>query len=154
MDPIRGVEVRTPCGHYYDMTCILALFETAMKDEYLFPPRCCARKIPVSSKKKGYGTRNRVYCSRPSCSRFLGTQHKGSFPFVFRRRKFECPAPDCRTPADVDVSLLSLGQHSGWARCPCCETMIELNDGCYHITCRCGAEFCYRCQARWRICIC
>ncbi|RDX54706.1 hypothetical protein OH76DRAFT_989817 [Lentinus brumalis] len=122
-------------------------------------------------KKKEYGTRNRVYCARPSCSRFLGTHNKGSFPFVFRRRKLKCSAPDCRTvtcsscknevvsgtrhrcqPADVDVSVLSLGQQSGWARCPCCETMIELNDGCYHITCRCGAEFCYRCQARWRIC--
>ena len=52
MDPIRGVEVRTPCAHYYDKTCILDLFEAAMKDESLFPSRCCRQHIPFASVSK------------------------------------------------------------------------------------------------------
>lgn len=28
--------------------------------------------------------------------------------------------------------------------------MIELATGCYHMTCRCGYEFCYTCGAEWK----
>ena len=32
--------------------------------------------------------------------------------------------------------------------------MIELNIGCFHMTCRCRTEFCYLCRARWKTCPC
>ena len=38
--------------------------------------------------------------------------------------------------------VLVLGEQEGWARCPGCRTMIELNMGCYHITCVCKASGC------------
>ena len=184
MDAIRGVEIRTPCGHYYDKECMLQLFEAATKDESLFPPRCCRQPIPLQSvsmhmstaaiatfneKSREFGTRKRVYCAKPSCSRFLGAQHEG----YFRASPMRCPAPGCGTltcpscknavqagashkcdTSDADRGVLALGQQSGWARCPGCETMIELNLGCYHMTCRCRTEFCYVCKARWKTCSC
>ncbi|KAI0746965.1 hypothetical protein C8Q80DRAFT_1105309 [Daedaleopsis nitida] len=189
MDPIRGIEVRTPCGHYYDKACILQLFEGASKDESLFPPRCCREPIPIDSvaphmtsvalatfmgKTVEFGTKKRVYCANRSCSRFLGAQHEGTTAF-FRPQLpyFKCTARGCNTTTcssckqalttgafhrcttnPDDSRVLALGRESGWARCPGCETMIELNLGCYHMTCRCRTQFCYLCRERWKTCTC
>jgi len=35
----------------------------------------------------------------------------------------------------------------GWKPCPSCKEMIEKEDGCDHMQCECGHEFCYQC---WR----
>ncbi|KAL2126895.1 hypothetical protein VTI74DRAFT_11650 [Chaetomium olivicolor] len=38
----------------------------------------------------------------------------------------------------------------GWKSCPSCRRWVEKTEGCNHITCLCGCEFCYRCgQAPW-----
>jgi hypothetical protein len=31
---------------------------------------------------------------------------------------------------------------------------VELSTGCFHMTCRCKAQFCYLCAARWKSCAC
>ncbi|KAK7678686.1 hypothetical protein QCA50_018268 [Cerrena zonata] len=118
-----------------------------------------------------FGTLNRVYCSNPRCSRFLCAQQEGPK----RATLFKCAAPGCNTQtctgckAHVDTKtgsshvcqkdandqdVLELGRHSQWARCPGCEALIELNLGCYHMTCRCKTEFCYLCRAKWKRCQC
>ena len=187
MDPIRGVEIQTPCNHYYDKDCILALFEAATRDESLFPPRCCQRRIPVASvqpymspealaqfrnRTNELRVEKRVYCAKLSCSRFLGAQYEGVLPSILAP-SLKCSAPGCGTSTcswcknevtagrrhrceenATDQSVLALGQASGWARCPGCETLIELVMGCYHMTCRCKTEFCYLCRARWKTCSC
>jgi hypothetical protein len=85
-----------------------------------------------------------------------------------------CPAPGCLTRTcrscrskvasgdlhskckvdEMDQQILALGKDAGWARCPGCAQMIELQMGCYHMTCRCKTEFCYLCTARWKTCAC
>ncbi|KIJ63803.1 hypothetical protein HYDPIDRAFT_182115 [Hydnomerulius pinastri MD-312] len=116
-------------------------------------------------KSEEYGTLARVYCAYPKCSRFLGPVLPGANSHV-------CPAPGCgnrtcrscrgrhegrghtcRFDEDAD-QVLALSRASGWARCPGCSQMIELNTGCFHMTCRCRTEFCYLCQARWKTCTC
>jgi hypothetical protein len=42
-----------------------------------------------------------------------------------------------------------MGEKSGWRRCYKCRTLVELTQGCSHITCRCKAQFCYICGAVW-----
>jgi hypothetical protein len=32
--------------------------------------------------------------------------------------------------------------------------VVELAQGCYHMTCRCRAEFCYLCSKPWKNCPC
>ncbi len=55
---------------------------------------------------------------------------------------------DC--PADKDLEIvLEMGEKNGWRRCYNCRNLIELTHGCYHMTCRCKAEFCYICEAAY-----
>ncbi|KAI9803159.1 MAG: hypothetical protein M1833_001230 [Piccolia ochrophora] len=51
-------------------------------------------------------------------------------------------------------AVLQESERNGWRRCYNCRTMVELSVGCRHITCKCGAEFCYVCGARWKTCPC
>ncbi|KAM3565868.1 hypothetical protein ARSEF4850_001179 [Beauveria asiatica] len=81
--------VRCPCSHDYCRTCIAGLFEAAISDESLFPARCCRQAIPLGlnqifipaelagryrAKEVEYGTLNRTYCHRSSCSTFVPPQ--------------------------------------------------------------------------------
>ena len=121
-----------------------------------------------------FGTLNRVYCSNPRCSRFLAAQQEKTMSYS-SPRILTCPAPECKTKtcnsckAHVDSStgpshacqkdaddqdVLALAKQVQWARCPGCEALVELNLGCFHMTCRCKTEFCYRCQEKWKSCRC
>jgi hypothetical protein len=191
-DAIEGSEVRGPCGHFYDIECILSLFSAATKDESLFPPRCCRQVIPVASvrahmtpelialfeeKTKEFGTLRRVYCATAACSAFLGAQSLRPGGWLFWGPTiFDCVRSGCSTRTcsyckaavtangvhqcktdssnTSDEAVLALGDREGWKRCPGCEALVELNLGCFHITCRCRAQFCYVCRATWKSCAC
>lgn len=181
-DPIFGEEVQTPCGHFYDIGCIINLFQSALRDELLYPPRCCHLNIPLlrvrphltqvvlaefELKAQEFGTLKRVYCVESTCSRFLGPLHEGN-----SSKAFKCPSPKCTTTTcgkcrgryrrfthfcnlDAETEgVLTLSRASGWSRCPGCAQVVELSTGCYHMTCRCKTEFCYLCRARWKTCKC
>lgn len=45
-------------------------------------------------------------------------------------------------------------QKMNWMRCFQCGHVVEKNAGCNHITCMCGAQFCYICGRRWGECRC
>ncbi|ETW86427.1 hypothetical protein HETIRDRAFT_41331, partial [Heterobasidion irregulare TC 32-1] len=190
-DPIRGIALRAPCGHHYDIDCIKDLFEASTRDESLYPPRCCRTPISLTLvrphlgelllrrfEEKGaeFGTQKRVYCGQQTCSRFLGPQEvvrTGWFATKVKPSVLVCTAPPgcgartcsgCKvlvtanthlcTDDASDRALLALGAQQGWSRCPGCSRMIELNLGCYHMTCLCKTEFCYLCRARWKTCAC
>lgn len=53
-------------------------------------------------------------------------------------------------PSVEDQKLKSLATRNLWRQCPKCSHMVSLAEGCYHIYCRCGHEFCYTCGAEWR----
>ncbi|XWS71332.1 hypothetical protein CRYUN_Cryun03dG0129200 [Craigia yunnanensis] len=53
-------------------------------------------------------------------------------------------------PPAEDLKLKSLATMNLWRQCVKCNHMIELSEGCYHMTCRCGYEFCYNCGAEWK----
>ncbi|KAH9849628.1 hypothetical protein C2E23DRAFT_355417 [Lenzites betulinus] len=56
---------------------------------------------------------------------------------------------DDRNPEDQKA--LRLMKAENWRRCPKCSFIVELAHGCNHITCRCKAEFCFKCGSIWDI---
>jgi len=60
--------------------------------------------------------------------------------------------PCQQTPEEL--ALKNLAKVKGWQTCPDCNTVVELEAGCYHIACRCTAQFCYLCAAKWKECNC
>ncbi len=147
---------RCPCDHEYCRACFAELFQNALKDESLFPPRCCRQPIPLEenravlpaplvgqflAKKMELETPNRIYCYDPQCSTFVP-------PGLVADELARCPSCDKRTcaicrgethegdcPADESLQqLLSMAGESGWQRCHSCRRLVELNHGCNHIS--------------------
>ncbi|KAF8891039.1 hypothetical protein BD779DRAFT_1437947, partial [Infundibulicybe gibba] len=170
-----------PCGHFYCPDCVNNLVVASTRDESLFPLRCCREPIPMNlvqtflsakqltlflAKSREFGTlaSNRIYCPSPQCSKFLGSSR-----LIFRTditcscgtsvctqcKQRSHPGDTCtENTAAGEVRLGALAKANGWQTCPQCHAVIELQQGCYHMTCRCRAEFCYLCAALWKTCEC
>ncbi|CAI2368115.1 unnamed protein product [Moneuplotes crassus] len=54
------------------------------------------------------------------------------------------------SPEDYDVIKVIRG--SLFQRCTKCRFWVEKSEGCNHITCRCGYEFCYICGEKYQTC--
>ncbi|KAK2976616.1 hypothetical protein RJ640_021418 [Escallonia rubra] len=48
-----------------------------------------------------------------------------------------------------DLMVRELAREQNWMRCPHCKFYVEKTEGCLHMTCRCGLQFCYACGAKW-----
>ncbi|KAF2224738.1 hypothetical protein BDZ85DRAFT_214339 [Elsinoe ampelina] len=167
---------RTPCRHEYCGECLAEIFTAAMDDEAYFPPRCCRLPIPLDSVRfflpndlvKEYKaklpeleTKDRTYCHVPTCSTFINadsiTNDVGTCAtcgsLTCSMCKGESHGGDCA--ADVGSQMvLEVARESHWQRCFQCRRVVELDTGCNHITCRCGAHFCYVCGEEWKTCPC
>ncbi|CZR48791.1 uncharacterized protein FPRO_03888 [Fusarium proliferatum ET1] len=166
---------KAPCSHDYCRECLLSLTRSSLQDETLFPPRCCGQNIPIEqgrwfspelvgqfqAKKLEFETPNRTYCSEPSCSTFVPpafvSGDSATCPKCSRKTCTHCKGPNHLGVCPSDTAsqqVLQLAAQNGWQQCYKCRKLVELNYGCYHITCRCSAEFCYVCGKKWRSCRC
>lgn len=83
---IRDKTTRAPCGHVCCGECVSELFGHAMRDESLFPPRCCQQPLALdkvrrlldhklahefATKSVELSTPDRTYCYLPRCSAFI-----------------------------------------------------------------------------------
>lgn len=48
---------------------------------------------------------------------------------------------------DEEINFFKNNLH--YRQCQKCKVIIEKNQGCNHMTCRCGYQFCYVCGDRW-----
>ncbi|KAK8055548.1 IBR domain-containing protein [Apiospora rasikravindrae] len=173
------VMVAAPC-HNYCQDCFTRLITSACEHEQHWPPKCCLNTIPEPTiltltdedLKQRYRSRaeewdipvsERVYCHQPECSAWLRPGQIDRALNVARCAAGHSTCTLCRAaqhgrgtcPQDRDVlRTTQLAEEAGWKRCIGCHAYVEHSDACQHMTCRCGAEFCYVCGARWRTCAC
>ncbi|KAJ7815889.1 hypothetical protein B0H14DRAFT_3745028 [Mycena olivaceomarginata] len=179
-DDLRALtSFQAPCSHFYCRQCLSNLVTSCIGDESLFPLQCCRQPLPMDGAHGVYGqldvrlrlsfgkkavefatvSKYRLYCPRPTCSVFLGStaDHLDNVvcPRCATEVCVECkqtvhPGEVCGESLAVQqVKALAREQH--WQTCLGCAQIIDLQQ---HMTCRCRAQFCYVCAARWKTCSC
>jgi hypothetical protein len=159
LEKVQTLElVRLPCAHEYCRGCVKDLFTQCLKDESLYPPRCCTQTIPDTdarvqtflggellskflARRLELETPNRTYCHIPDCSAFIPPKgikgDIGACPKCQAKTCSICKAPahigtDC--PQDETAQqLLDIAKKEGWKQCRSCNRVIELSYGCNHI---------------------
>lgn len=106
----------------------------------------------------------RIYCPNPSCKQFIKV---GKIPlYMLLVGKIKCPGcaswvctncqelehqgRKCGKDRTNSMRFDALVKEKGWQRCQRCHRVVERTQGCLHMTCLCGFEFCYRCGAAFR----
>ncbi|KAI1333098.1 hypothetical protein F5Y16DRAFT_393503 [Xylariaceae sp. FL0255] len=172
--------VRGPC-HSYCKPCFNRLITSACQHEQHWPPKCCLNNIDENiivanltdnELLTTYHARavewnipiaDRIYCSEPTCSLFVPTDNISRVQGAAQCTAGHLTCIHCRNTQHIDsdcprdpvqAQTNQLAEDEGWQRCYSCHIYVEHSDACQHMTCRCGAEFCYVCGLRWRTCHC
>jgi hypothetical protein len=60
-------------------------------------------------------------------------------------RQFQALPPELRSVEDA--AMLRMAKDKNWKPCPGpgCGHLVERSEGCNHMHCRCGCDFCYQC---------
>ncbi|KAI9736260.1 MAG: hypothetical protein M1834_001146 [Cirrosporium novae-zelandiae] len=129
-------------------------------------------KMKWNKKYHEYTTKNRLYCPKRGCGEWIrpANIHADTSSGATGGRKYgictRCKTKVCalcnnkwhpsRTcPKDEETrKFIETAKQEGWKRCFNCSAMVELKEGCNHMTCRCTAEFCMICGAKWKTCDC
>lgn len=142
--------------HAYCKECVVMLFELALKNESVFPPKCCPKsKLPLKlaeqfltqeiidgyrAKTEEYASGKRLYCSVPTCSTFIprGNQEQGTgvCPTCLTLVCASCGETSHDGSCQVEEGfalLLEEAEQTGWQTCKACFRMIERSAGCNKI---------------------
>ena len=173
---------KLPCKHRMCHSCLRRLFKMSITDPAHMPPRCCTDdhidlkhvdklfsqdfKKTWNRKFLEYKTKNRVYCIGRNCGDWIKPNH---ITLEHGRKIGKCKrcgtkvcaicnnkahmSRDC--PKDpATKQFIETAKQKGWQKCFNCAAMVELKEGCNHMTCRCMAEFCMVCGLKWKSCDC
>ncbi|KAH7393088.1 hypothetical protein BKA66DRAFT_320879 [Pyrenochaeta sp. MPI-SDFR-AT-0127] len=165
---------QTPCSHWSCRTCLRDGFEASFTSRSRY--QCCQQHVPISLIADLFTddftqryellvleltTPNPTYCANAACAAFIPP---ANYFGPDSARCDNCNTDTCRhcrtmghvgrgcTTDQATEQVRALAAVVGWKTCPACTTMVERRDGCLHMTCRCGAEFCYRCGGYWQVC--
>lgn len=150
MEKFLDTEIlHSACGHRYCAGCVANFIRAAIKDESLFPPRCCGvpwdinsalRFLPVDLIAEfrfvAYerADRGRTYCSNPRCSRYLFPEVKGFCVICGSKTCIKCKQAAhegaCKV---VDAWLADMAADMKWKTCFNCGRYVELHSGCNHV---------------------
>ncbi|KAG7035460.1 putative E3 ubiquitin-protein ligase ARI9, partial [Cucurbita argyrosperma subsp. argyrosperma] len=145
--------------------------------EKLFPPKVI-EIIHQRFKESSIPFSEKVYCPQPRCSALMSKTEVldytkdilGNAEQSGARKCMKCHGLFCikckatwhndmtceeyrkssHGTQTEDAKLNSLAKEKLWQPCLRCGHLVELAEGCFHIVCRCGHEFCYSCGAEWK----
>lgn len=149
---------RCPCGHAYCQECLVGVFEASLSDVSMFPPKCCNQPIGIEEQSDLLAGQQpllrrmrereaettgpaRLYCHVPRCSAVipddLVSGDVGRCPACRAETckicRGEAHRGDC--PDDTATQqLLETAREKRWMRCYSCRRMVELADGCNHMS--------------------
>lgn len=151
------------CGHRMCHQCLKRSFRLSIKDPQVMPPKCCTSDpIPIkhvdklfdvkfkmtwNQKFREFSTRNRIYCPAKRCGEWIkpDQMHRDrdgrKYAKCGRCKTKVCclcnnkwhGSRDC--PKDEETNkVLQQAKDAGWQRCFNCRAMVELLEGCNHMT--------------------
>ncbi|EPE04185.1 ibr domain-containing protein [Ophiostoma piceae UAMH 11346] len=147
------------------------LNEIPSKTVAKYAPRDVARLYALKKDEYAIPVADRVYCPTVDCGVFVPKNQVSAAartahcrnghetctacrqPTHGRNNREACPEASAQDRRDQQLAD-NLAAEEGWRRCISCAVIIEHREACQHMTCRCGAEFCYVCGAHWRTCNC
>lgn len=161
LEPRKTVKLK--CGHRMCNPCLKRSFKLSVTDSQHMPPKCCTKdNIPLkhverlfsndfkktwNKKYREYSHRNRVYCPRKYCGEFVRSEDirrlddgrkywrcaKCSTKVCFQCNEKYHRGRDC--PNDEDMAqFVAQAKDEGWQRCFRCKAVVELKEGCNHMT--------------------
>ena len=168
-DVLESQAVNLTCQHSYCPTCFSHLVTNAMQHENFWPPKCCLQEIPkktletklsalelanyrLKAKEYSIPAGERWYCARPECGKWFNKSrtrardamvsclHCHFEMCLFCRGEIHPRGERCPQDRGLEATL-AVAELEGWRRCLNCHTMVELTQGCRHITCTCGTQF-------------
>ncbi|KAF1978590.1 hypothetical protein BU23DRAFT_228604 [Bimuria novae-zelandiae CBS 107.79] len=176
--------VKLGCGHRMCHSCLKRQFTLSVSDPKHMPPTCCtAEHIPLkyverlfddkfkrqwNKKYEEYTTANRLYCPKRGCGEWIKPS-RIRMDLTYGKKYARCGRCDTKVcvlcnakfhtrrecPKDEETNrLVEMAKEKGWQRCYNCRAVVELKEGCNHMTCRCTAQFCMVCAAPWKTCNC
>ncbi|KAL2022945.1 hypothetical protein VTK56DRAFT_4160 [Thermocarpiscus australiensis] len=167
-----------PCLHFYCRRCLKNYIQLGIRDEEMFPPECCDKPIvpdttilprslviEYEARKEELETQDKTYCAVKHCSAFIPTRNiEATARWATCPRCGTATCLACKTVAHSgscegrtdpeEVRVHRMAEENGWRRCFSCKRYVALASGCNHVTCRCGAQFCYVCGRVWKSCSC
>ncbi|KAI1624627.1 hypothetical protein EDD37DRAFT_353450 [Exophiala viscosa] len=156
------------CGHSYCRECLHEGVKITFRSKSEF--RCCGKGLPMtligeygdleesllrhfSSWLREIHCPNPLYCPWEHCYEFIVRSSLGidtKCPRCKQGLCLACGGKEHQGVCKTNKKLTAMIEEKGWMFCPRCPQVIERSAGCNHMTCRCGARFCYRCGSASR----
>ncbi|OVA08011.1 zinc finger protein [Macleaya cordata] len=146
------------CRSFLPVTCFVSLEKALIEANILYSekiycpfPNCSVLLNPLQclSTRASSSSQTDTSCIEcPDCQRFICVDCGVPWHSSMSCEEYQNLPIEERDAGDL--TLHRLAQNKKWRRCQQCRRMIELTQGCYHMTCWCGHEFCYSCGAEYR----